>query len=228
MLTDPFSLKSRSKLSPSRIAFTARARWCEYLAQRKFEAYELPRKEIEDLPDITTAVSWDDTSVTKLQLQHLLKGLEDTELIEGCVVELGSYRGETTIALSRHTARLVVAVDPFLGGWGATNEDFRTFINKIQDSPKIVHVHKTSGEGASSWEYGPASFVFIDAVHNYVNVAFDISVWWPKLAVGGIMAFHDTDLRIFSGTRRAVHELVEEGTSIYAHPNNLTMLRKLK
>jgi hypothetical protein len=73
---------------------------------------------------------------------------------------------------------------------------------------------------------GPASFIFIDAVHDYVNTRFDISVWWPLLMSGGIMAFHDTDDANFPGTRRAVFDLHTSGAQLYAHPDNITFLRK--
>ena len=34
-------------------------------------------------------------------------------------------------------------------------------------------------------------FVYVDARHDYAGVLQDLSMWWPKLAVGGVMAGHD-------------------------------------
>lgn len=34
-------------------------------------------------------------------------------------------------------------------------------------------------------------FIYVDARHDYKGVLADITEWWPKLKVGGIMAGHD-------------------------------------
>lgn len=34
-------------------------------------------------------------------------------------------------------------------------------------------------------------FIYVDARHDYLGVLEDLSKWWPKLRVGGIMAGHD-------------------------------------
>jgi hypothetical protein len=34
-------------------------------------------------------------------------------------------------------------------------------------------------------------FIFIDAQHDYLSVITDMTIWWPKVRVGGIMAGHD-------------------------------------
>lgn len=226
MLTDPFSLKSQSKLSPRRLAFTAHARAMDFLSRQNFDTYELPQKALTDLPDLPGSIDWDDTSVTKVQMQHLLRALDDTERLGGSVIEVGCYRGVTTVALAARTVRKVVAVDPFLGGWGATNTDFDAFQARVAVSSNVAHVRATSGAAAANWSDGNASLIFIDAVHDYANTSFDISVWWPKLIPGGIMAFHDTDDSRFAGTRRAVYELHGRGAELYAHPDNITLLRK--
>lgn len=227
MLTDPFTFKSKSKLSPQRLAFTARARALDFLSRQRFDSYALPQKLLDPVPAFQGDIAWGDTSVTRPHLQHLLIAATDTEAMGGSVVEVGCFRGVTTRALSQHTSRIVVAVDPFIGN-GALDSDFETFKRNVADRPNVVHVRKTSGGAASTWAHGLASLVFIDAVHDYVNVAFDISVWWPLLLPGGIMAFHDTDDTNFPGTRRAVFELSRRDATLYAHPDNLTLLRKAR
>jgi hypothetical protein len=226
MITDPFSLKSQSKLSPRRLTFTARARVLDYVSRRGFARYAIPAKILSPLPVLPSDIAWHDTSVTELQMQHLVLALEDTEALGGCVVEVGSFRGVTTRCLAARTSRKVISVDPFIGH-GALASDHEIFTRNVAARPSITHVRKTSGEAARTWTHGPASLVFIDAVHDYVNTAFDISVWWPLLVPGGIMAFHDTDDLSFAGTRRAVFELYRRGAELYAHPDDLTMLRKV-
>lgn len=225
MLTDPFSLKSHSKLSPRRIAFTAKARTLEYFSRRNFETYALPIKIIPGAPEPQLDVQWSDTSVTREQMRHLLQALSDTEALGGSVVEVGAFRGVTTRVLAHHTARPVVAVDPF-GGRGSVASDFDTFKKNIAPYPHVTHIRKTSGAAAKEWSHGPASLIFQDGVHDYANTSFDISAWWPILSVGGIMAFHDTDQMRFAGTRRAVYELVQSGGELFAHTDNITLVRK--
>jgi hypothetical protein len=225
MLTDPFSLKSHSKLSPRRVAYTAKARALEFISRQNFATYALPAKVLPEVPADLGPVAWDDTSVTKEQMQHLVKALHGTECLGGVAIEVGSFRGVTTRCLASHTQRKVVSVDPFIGH-GALASDYEMFKTNTADLPAFAHVRKTSGAAATSWDLGPASFIFIDAVHDYVNTRFDISVWWPLLMSGGIMAFHDTDDANFPGTRRAVFDLHTSGAQLYAHPDNITFLRK--
>lgn len=225
MVLDPFSIKSYSKISPKRLVFTARARALDYASKRNFDAYEISRKVLLDLPEIPDGIEWSDTSVTHEQMCHLLAALHATEASSGCVIELGSYRGVTAACLATHTKRKVVVVDPFLGGWGSTNEDYDIFQKRTRHISNLAHERATSGSAATGWSHGAASLIFVDAVHDYVNTSFDIAVWWPKLERGGIIAFHDTDDRAFAGTRRAVYELYERGAELYAHVHNLTMLR---
>src|SRR5262249_31006403 len=132
------------------------------------------------------------------------------------------FRGETTRCLARATKRTVVAVDPFRG-YGGAEDDFLRFQHRTADLPNLFHEPKTSGEAARNWVHGPASLIFIDAVHDYANTAFDIEVWTPLLTPGGILALHDTDQACFAGTRRAAFEALGR-CELLAHPENLTLL----
>ena len=64
------------------------------------------------------------------------------------------------------------------------------------------------------WDGGEVDMVFIDGDHSYMGCAGDISVWWPRLKPGGIMAIHDFDKeRVFSAKSQ---ELVAQGP----HPSS--------
>ena len=69
------------------------------------------------------------------------------------------------------------------------------------------------------------SLIFIDALHDYVNTAFDIEAWSSLLVEGGMLACHDTDQQCFAGTRKAVFEASSQ-FSLFAHPDNLTIFYK--
>ena len=93
--------------------------------------------------------------------------------------------------------------------------------------PNVIHLRRTSGEAARELVNDSVSFVFIDAVHDYVNTRFDAIAWHSLLGPGGLIAFHDTDNLQFAGTRRAVFELMRERSlSLEEHVGNLVILRK--
>jgi predicted O-methyltransferase YrrM len=222
--TDPFEVKQYSKKHPRRLAFTAKARVIERLARWKYESYALPEKVVPDLSSAPDA-DWSNTAVTDFQIQHLLYALSLAEsLTDTVVVEVGSYRGETTRLLAKATSRKLIAVDPFIG-YGASEEDYRIFRRNTSDLTNVIHERKCSGDAVRTWTHGAVGMIFIDAVHDYVNTAFDIEAWSPLLVKGGILALHDTDYPCFAGTRKAAFEASHDAL-LLAHPHNLVILQK--
>lgn len=222
---DPFSIKEMSKWHPRRLAFTAKARAIDWEAKRNYKKYVLPAKELESLPDFPLDVDWKDTDVTPYQMQHIMHAVNLTESKHDSVIlEVGCYRGVTTSLMARHTSRKVIAVDPYIG-YGGSEEDFSCFKKNTKKLSNVIHERTTSGKAFSHWNYGPISLVFIDAVHDYVNTAFDIEAWSSLLVDDGIIAMHDTDQYRFAGTRKAVFE-ANRMNSLFAHPDNLTIFQK--
>jgi predicted O-methyltransferase YrrM len=222
MPADPFAVKRYARRHPRRLAHKSLALSREWHARRRFDHYALPQVLLPDVPPVPEA-DWSATSVTPIQMQHLLHALRLTESQTGTViVEVGCYRGETTKCLARATGRTVVAVDPYIG-YGGAEAEFARFRENLAGLPNVVHERTTSGAASRAWRYGPASLIFIDAVHDYANTAFDIEAWSTHLAPGGILALHDTDQLCFAGTRRAAFEALGRST-LLAHPENLTLL----
>lgn len=221
---DPFSLKSLSKWHIRRFTWTAYARIREKFAALTFNSNAIPIKEIESV-SAHPEPDKDLTAVTGLQLSYVLEALRSTESLSHTdVVEVGSYRGATTRVLASATRRRVVAVDPFIGYGGAEN-DYQIFLQQTADLPNLKHHRCTSGEAARTWSYGSLGFVFIDALHDYVNTSFDIAVWSAKLLPGGLMALHDTDNPHFPGTRKAAFAALKRMT-LWSHINDLVILQK--
>jgi predicted O-methyltransferase YrrM len=220
---DPFSVKKLSKSNPLRLGYVALSRTQEIVSRARFNKLALPIKEFNSIPSVVT-FDTSATAVTERQMAHLLAAVKCTEQLgNSAVVEIGSFRGETTRCLAQTTARTVFAVDPF-AGYGGAAYDCEKFKARVTGLGNVIHLRSTSGSAARTWNAGPISLVFIDAVHDYVNVRFDILVWSQFLAGGGIIAVHDTDEKRFAGARRAVFEAAQR-LELWAHPPGMVLLR---
>jgi predicted O-methyltransferase YrrM len=128
------------------------------------------------------------------------------------VAEVGVYRGQSVAYLGvelinrglggNHdgTAEIVM-VDRF-------DEFSASSVVRALEPIASVLGRAIVGDSAKSADvFADASFdaVFIDAGHDYENVAADIDAWRPKVRSGGILAGHDFSLR-FPGVIRAVKE----------------------
>jgi predicted O-methyltransferase YrrM len=147
------------------------------------------------------------TAVTTGQLDILLAGVAATEKIHAPVIEIGSYRGLTTRAMARATQREVWAIDPYLGD-GGHPRDLALFEEHAAGLPNVRMLRMSSDRALAAWGGKPVSFVFIDAIHEYVHAWYDFAAWSPLLPKGGIVAFHDVDL--FPGVNRVCQKLLRE------------------
>lgn len=147
------------------------------------------------------------TAVTTGQLDLLLRGAAATEQVPGAVVEIGSYRGITTRALARATAREVVAIDPYVGDGGHL-WDLEMFREHTAGAPNVKHLRMSSDEAFAQWDGAGVSLVFVDAIHEYVHAWYDFAAWSTLVPVGGIVAFHDVDL--FPGVNRVCQKILHD------------------
>jgi len=123
----------------------------------------------------------------------------------GAIVEVGSWKGKSTIWLASGSKKgkkaIVYAIDPHIGspehhkmfGKVWTFEEFKKNIKKAGVDDIIVPMVKKSEEAAKNFDK-PVGLAFIDGAHEYDMVALDYSLWFPKMVDGGVMAFHDTIL----------------------------------
>ncbi len=122
---------------------------------------------------------------------------------DGVIVEIGSWKGKSTIWLAKGSKAgnklKVYAVDPHTGssehremyGKVWTFEEFRRNIKDARVDDIVIPVLKTS-EQATKFFDEPVEFIFIDGAHEYQLVKLDFELWFPRLIDGGIIAFHDT------------------------------------
>jgi predicted O-methyltransferase YrrM len=89
--------------------------------------------------------------------------------------------------------------------------DFSLMFKRLMehfDFNKVVLVRQKSAFASTLFPDEFFDFVYIDARHDYEPVKEDITLWWPKVKVGGIIGGHDYTRIPF--VERAVKEFAEE------------------
>jgi predicted O-methyltransferase YrrM len=146
---------------------------------------------------------------------RLLYDLARRAPADGCIVEIGSWKGRSTVWLasgsrSGRGAR-VVAVDPhresLLHQDGEDTElALRTTLDSAGVSDRVEVVVATSREAAEGWAR-PISLLWIDGDHRYESVREDFLLWEKHVVDGGIVALHDT--LYWDGPARVVDEFLQ-------------------
>ncbi len=136
---------------------------------------------------------------------------------QGEVLEIGSFKGKSTIALARGAALAarpnIVAVDPFtspaitdpsLAGSQSCFDEFQANLRRA-DVNQYVEVHQQSSyELARCWDRR-IRLLWIDGDHTYPATKRDLELFTPFLANGAIVALHDV-LTTFAGPIRVFAE----------------------
>lgn len=136
----------------------------------------------------------------------------------GVIVEIGSWKGKSTVWLASGAIKSnskVYAIDPHNGNSSEIKEEYGeidtydTFIENITKAKlleQITPIRKTSEEAIRNFDK-EIDLLFIDGDHNYDEVKNDFDLWFPKLRNGGVIAFHDT-VGTFSGPRKFVQKFI--------------------
>jgi predicted O-methyltransferase YrrM len=121
------------------------------------------------------------------------------------IVEIGSFRGRSTIVLSRAAPEgvTIVAIDPHGGGdrgpqeiapdaerGRSDNELFRSNLERAGVNGRVRHVRRMSTEAHGDVE-GSIDVLYIDGAHRYAPARDDIEVWGARVPIGGTMLVHD-------------------------------------
>jgi predicted O-methyltransferase YrrM len=135
---------------------------------------------------------------------------------KGVIVEIGSWKGKSTIWLGKGSKKgpqvKIYAIDPHTGstehneeyGKVWTFDEFQKNIKNAKVDDIVIPIVETSKEAAEKID-GPVELVFIDGAHEYSLVELDFRSWFPKMIDGGIMAFHDTE---WLGTKKVLEKYI--------------------
>lgn len=152
----------------------------------------------------------------------------------GCVVEVGSFRGRSTVALAYGASSSpVFAIEPhesFAGVLGGTfgPEDRAGFFRAMLRSrcyERVRLVNLSSEIVAPGWRE-PVRLLWIDGDHSYEGVRRDWETWKPHLIQHAVVAFDDSiDETI--GPFRLIRELIDTDELILLEQvGKITALRR--
>jgi hypothetical protein len=122
------------------------------------------------------------------------------------IVEIGSFRGRSTIVLALAAADgvHVVAIDPHLGGdrgpqeYGdrpdvgeADHEAFAANLRLAGVAGRVRHVRRFSQEALDDVG-GEIALLYVDGAHRFVPARGDLRRWGSRVPVGGRLLVHDS------------------------------------
>ena len=125
---------------------------------------------------------------------------------DGRIVEIGSFRGRSTIVLGTAAASstTVIAIDPHGGGDRGPQEltpdaergeedhqRFRANLERAGVWSRIRHVRLPSARALDEVA-GEVDLLYIDGAHRYRPARADITDWGERVRPGGVMLIHDS------------------------------------
>jgi predicted O-methyltransferase YrrM len=123
----------------------------------------------------------------------------------GRIVEIGSFRGRSTIVLAASAPQAgdVVAIDPHAGndrgpqeldGYAdEASEDHDVFLANLDAAgvrDRVRHVRKPSEHAAPDVD-GEIDLLYIDGAHRYQPARDDLVRWGAQVRTGGTLLIHD-------------------------------------
>ena len=155
---------------------------------------------------------------------------------KGVIVEIGSWKGKSTICLALGSMAVggekIYAVDPHkaLAEEGYTEDteaEFRKNIKAAGVETHVVPMVMTSEEAAKGWSQ-PIRLLWIDGDHRYEQVKQDFLLWEPNVIEGGIIGMHDTIRK--KGPKRVLWESIFRSNRFQeiSIVDNITTAKKVK
>lgn len=184
-------------------------------------------------PEFATIVGNVTGAISLIQADTLRKAA--AAVTEGVIIEVGSFRGKSTAALSigakqGHNAP-VYAIDPheefdgpFGGQFGAPDRrEFFTTMLTVGGWENVRLVNLSSEVIAPGWDK-PVGLLWIDGDHSYEGVRRDFECWAPHLLPGAPVILDDTDR---GGPKQFVDELLTDGWQVTRHIGKMRALARV-
>ena len=124
----------------------------------------------------------------------------------GLIVEIGSFRGRSTIVLATAAdpSVRVVAIDPHAGNdrgpreidgfEAAAADDHEAFMSSLAAAgvaERVEHIREFSDAALEAVE-GAIDVLYIDGAHRFAPALADIRSWGARVTDGGTMLIHDS------------------------------------
>jgi MMP 1-O-methyltransferase len=147
----------------------------------------------------------------------------------GAIVEIGSWKGKSTICLglgSRAGSGVpIFAVDPHAD---YRHGEFKDNIERAGIADLVTPVKGLSQEVVGGFDEA-IELLFVDGSHEEDDVRDDFEHWVPKVVEGGVVAFHDTTWH--AGVRKVVAKKIY-GSRVFKDvrfvPGSTTVARKVR
>jgi predicted O-methyltransferase YrrM len=124
----------------------------------------------------------------------------------GVIVEIGSWKGKSTICLGLGSRAgkgvRIFAVDPHAD---YRHGEFKDNVERAGIADLVTPVKGLSQDVVASFDE-PIELLFVDGSHEEDDVRHDFESWVPKVVNGGTFAFNDTTCH--AGVRKVVAEKI--------------------
>jgi hypothetical protein len=140
---------------------------------------------------------------------------------EGCVVEIGAYKGRSTVALGfgllcNANSIKGFSVEPhadFVGPSGgvygpANRVEYYVNVAESGVADRIALIGLPSAQAARAFDESSVAMLFVDGDHTYEGCCRDLAVWLPKMRLNGKIFLDDREL---PGVKRAIDDFERAG-----------------
>lgn len=140
--------------------------------------------------------------------------------VTGPIMEVGALFGGYTAQLLAHHKGIVHAVDPWKNQDTSVYQDganlmdmedvYRKAKAAIGNHPRCLMRRMMSAEAVKDYADESLAAVYLDGNHALPAIREDISIWFPKVKVGGIFGGHDFNIRYDRDTNSDAQTAVME------------------